>query len=134
MSILRTLDLFRTTPVNTAMVVDEYGTIQGIVTRTDLLEAVAGDLPDVDVEGEAKVTRNPDGSLLIDATLPISDMTELQGFEQLPVGDFVTLAGFVLAQLGHVPKAGDQFAWQGWRFRIIEMDGRRVDKVRIEPL
>ncbi len=133
-SILRTLDLFRKTPVNTAMVVDEYGTIQGIVTRTDLLEAVAGDLPDVDVEGESKVTRNPDGSLLIDATLPISDMTELQGFEELPVGDFVTLAGFVLAQLGHVPKAGDQFTWQGWRFRIVDMDGRRVDKVRIEPI
>ena len=74
-SILRTLDLFRKTPVNTAMVVDEYGSIQGVVTRTDLLEAVAGDLPDVDVEGEPKVTRNPDGSLTIDATLPMSEMT-----------------------------------------------------------
>jgi putative hemolysin len=110
-SILRTLDLFRKTPVNTGVVVDEYGTIQRIVTRTDLLEAVAGDLPDVDVGTDEKVTRRSDGSLLIDAALPMSEMTDLQGFHGLPVGDFVTLAGFVLAQLGHVPEAGDQFIW-----------------------
>ena len=134
LSILRTLDLFRKTPVNTAVVVDEYGTIQGIVTRTDLLEAVAGDLPDVDVEGDPKVTQKSDGSLLIDATVPMSEMTDLQGFRQLPVGDFVTLAGFVLAQLGHVPKAGDEFTWDRWRFRVVEMDGRRVDKVAVEPM
>jgi putative hemolysin len=134
LSILRTLDLFRKTPVNTGVVVDEYGTIQGIVTRTDLLEAVAGDLPDVDVGGDPKVTRNSDGSLLIDATLPMSEMTDLQGFHELPLGDFVTLAGFVLAQFGHVPKAGDQFTWDRWRFRVVEMDGRRVDKVAVEPM
>ena len=132
-SILRTLDLFRKTPVNTGVVVDEYGTIQGIVTRTDLLEAVAGDLPDIDGGGDPKVTRGSDGSLLIDAAVPMSEMTDLQGFHELPVGDFVTLAGFVLAQLGHVPEAGDQFTWDGWRFRIVEMDGRRVDKVLVEP-
>jgi len=132
-SILRTLDLFRKTPVNTAVVVDEYGTIQGIVTRTDLLEAVAGDLPDIDVGSDPKVTRKPDGSLLIDAAMPMSEMTDLDGFNKLPAGDFVTLAGFVLAQLGHVPKAGDQFAWDGWRFRVAEMDGRRIDKVLVEP-
>ena len=116
------------------MVVDEYGTIQGIVTRTDLLEAVAGDLPDVDVAGDPKVTWRSDGSLLIDAALPMSEMTDLQGFHGLPVGDFVTLAGFVLAQLGHVPEAGDQFTWDRWRFRVAEMDGRRVDKVVVEPI
>jgi putative hemolysin len=134
LSILRTLDLFRKTPVNTGVVVDEYGTIQGIVTRTDLLEAVAGDLPDVDVGGDPKVTRKSDGSLLIDATLPMSEMTDLQGFHELPLGDFVTLAGFMLAQFGHVPKAGDQFTWDRWRFRVVEMDGRRVDKVAVEPM
>jgi putative hemolysin len=116
------------------VVVDEYGTIQGIVTRTDLLEAVAGDLPDVDVGGDPKVTRKSDGSLLIDATLPMSEMTDLQGFHELPLGDFVTLAGFMLAQFGHVPKAGDQFTWDRWRFRVVEMDGRRVDKVAVEPM
>jgi putative hemolysin len=134
LSILRTLDQFRKTPVNTAVVVDEFGTIQGIVTRTNLLEAVAGDLPDVDVGGDPKVTRKPDGSLLIDATLPMREMTGLQDFHELPAGDFVTLAGFVLAQLGHIPKAGDQFTWSGWRFRVVEMDARRIDKVVIEPI
>jgi putative hemolysin len=134
LSILRTLDLFRRTPVNTAVVVDEYGTVQGMVTRTDLLEAVAGDLPDIDTGGDPKVTRQSDGSLLIDAMVPMSEMRGLQGFHQLPAGDFVTLAGFVLAQLGHVPKAGDQFTWDGWRFRVVEMDRRRVDKVAVERI
>jgi putative hemolysin len=132
-SILRTLDLFRKTPVNTAVVVDEFGTIQGIVTRTDLLEAVAGDLPDVDVGSDPKVTRRSDGSLLIDAAIPMSEMSDLHGFRKLPDGDFVTLAGFVLAQLGHIPEAEDQFVWDGWRFRVVEMQGRRIDKVLVEP-
>ena len=52
---------------------------------------------------------------------------------ELPVGDFVTLAGFVLTQLGHVPETGDEFVWNGWRFRVVEMDGRRIDKVLVEP-
>jgi len=131
-SILRTLDLFRKTPVNTGVVLDEYGTIQGIVTRTDLLEAVAGDLPDVDVGPDPKVTRRSDGSLLIDAAMPMSKITDLDGFRKLPVGDFVTLAGFVLAELGHVPAPGDEFVWNEWRFRVVEMDGRRIDKVLVE--
>lgn len=132
-SILRTLDLFRKTPVNTAVVVDEYGTIQGIVTRTDLLEAVAGDLPDVEVGSDPKVMRHSNGSFLIDAAMPIREMTDLNCFRELPVGDFVTLAGFVLAQLGHVPETGEEFTWDGWRFRIVEMDGRRIDRVLVEP-
>jgi len=75
------------------------------VTRTDLLEAVAGDLSDVDVGSDPKVTRRSDGSLLIDAAIPMSEMSDLHGFRKLPDGDFVTLAGFVLAQLGHIPEA-----------------------------
>lgn len=132
-SILRTLDLFRKRPVNTAVVVDEYGTIQGIVTRTDLLEALAGDLPDVEVHSEPKVTRNANGSLLIDVAMPIREMDNLNCFLKPPVGDFVTLAGFVLAQLGHVPETGEEFARDGWRFRVVEMDGQRIDKVLVEP-
>lgn len=133
LSILRTLDLFRKTPVNTAVVVDEYGTIQGIVTRTDLLEALAGDLPDVEIGPDPQVTRNSDGSLLIDGAMPIWEMVDLNCFRRPPVGDFVTLAGFVLAQLGHVPEAGEEFTQDGWRFRVVEMDRRRIDKVLVEP-
>jgi putative hemolysin len=132
-SILHAIDLFRKTPVNTAVVVDEYGTIQGLVTRTDLLEAVAGDLPDVDVEREPQVVHRDDGSLLIDAAIAMSDIVGLNGFHALPPGDFVTLAGFVLARLGRLPKTGDEFVWNGWRFQVAAMDGRRIDKVLARP-
>jgi putative hemolysin len=63
----------------------------------------------------------------------MSEMSDLHGFRKLPDGDFVTHAGFVLAQLGHIPKAGDRFVWDGWRFRVVEMEGRRIDKVLVEP-
>ena len=132
-SILRTLDLFRKTPVHSAMIVDEYGSIQGIVTRTDLLEAVAGDLPNINIESEPKVERRDDGAFLIDATIPISEVADLLGLDGLPHGDYLTLAGFVLSQLQHVAQADAQFAWGQWRFQIAEMDGHRIEKVLVRP-
>jgi len=128
-SILRTIALFRKTPVNTAVIVDEYGTVQGIVTRTDLLEAVAGRLPDVDVRPEAKVTRREDGSILIDATTPISDVADLLGLSESQQADFVTVAGLILSNLDHVPQVGEQLSWGKWRFEIAEMDGARISKI-----
>ena len=132
-SILRTLDLFRKTPVNTAVVVDEYGIVQGIVTRTDLLEAVAGRLPDVDVPPNGKVMRKDDGSILIDAATPISDVAELLGLDEAPEKEFVTVAGLVLSKLDHVPRAGEQLSCGGWRIEIAEMDGARISKVLARP-
>ena len=128
-SILRTLDLFRKTAVNTAVIVDEYGTVQGIVTRTDLLEAVAGRLPDVDVRPDGKVVRNEDGSILIDAAIPISDVAELLGLGEAPEKEFVTVAGLVLSNLDHVPRVGEQLSYRDWRFEIAEMDGARISRV-----
>ena len=133
-SILRALDLFRKTPVNTAIIVDEYGSIQGIVTRTNLLEAVAGDLPDVDIEPDLKVTKQADGALLIDGSMPIPDVVGLLGLHHRPAGDFVTLAGFALHQFHHVPQPAEQFTWHSWRFRVVEMDGSRIDKMLIQPV
>jgi len=132
-SILRTLDLFRKMPVNTAVVVDEYGTVQGIVTRTDLLEAVAGRLPDVDARPDGKVMRKEDGSFLIDAAAPIADVAELLRLGDAPEKDFVTVAGLVLSNLDHVPHAGEQLSYGGWRFEIVEMDGARISKVLARP-
>ncbi len=132
-SILRALDLFRKTPVNTAVIVDEYGAIRGIVTRTDLLEAVAGDLPDVDVESDQKVIRREDGALLVDGSMPIQDVAGLLGLPDRPQGDFVTLAGFALHQLHHVPQPAEQFTWNGWSFQVVEMDGSRIHKMLVEP-
>ena len=131
-TVLRTLDLFRKTPVHTAVVVDEFGALQGIVTRTDLLEAVAGDLPKIDSQARPKVTQREDGSYLIDAFVPFSDVMRLIGMGEAPSGDYVTLAGFVLSQLHELPKPGDHFVCGGWRFEVVDMDGRRIDMILVQ--
>ncbi|MGA8963122.1 MAG: hemolysin family protein [Pseudolabrys sp.] len=131
-SILRTLDLFRKTPVHTAIVVDEFGSLQGIVTRTDLLETVAGDLPKIDAPVRPKITQREDGSYLIDASIPFPDAMQLVGIREAPPGEYVTLAGFVLARLHELPKPGDHLLWAGWRFEDVDMDGRRIDMVLVQ--
>jgi CBS domain containing-hemolysin-like protein len=129
-TILRTLDLFRETPVHAAVVVDEFGIIQGIVTRTDLLETVAGDLPKIDVPARPRVTQREDGSYLIDASVPFTEVAQLIRVEdKAPAGDYVTLAGFMLWNLQVLPKPGDHIAWAGWRFEVVDMDGRRIDMI-----
>ena len=133
-SILRALDLFRRTPVNAAVIVDEYGSVQGLVTRTDLLEAVAGPLPEVDRRPEQKVIRREDGALLIDGATPVSEVAPLLGLSELPEKDAVTVAGLVLAQADHLPKMGEQFSSNGWRFEVAELDGARISKVLARPL
>jgi putative hemolysin len=131
-AILRTLDLFRKTPVHTAIVVDEFGSLQGIVTRTDLLETVAGDLPKIDAPKRPKITQREDGSYLIDASVPFPDVLQLMGMSDAPSGDYVTLAGFMLAQLHELPKPGDHLVWAGWRFEVVDMDGRRIDMILVQ--
>jgi len=131
-TVLRTLDLFRKTPVHTAIVVDEFGALQGMVTRTDLLEAVAGDLPKIDSSARPKLTRREDGSYLIDAFVPFSDVMQLIGMGEAPAGDYVTLAGFVLTQLHELPKPGDHFICGGWRFEVVDMAGQRIDMILVQ--
>ena len=131
-AILRTLDLFRKTPVHTAIVVDEFGALQGIVTRTDLLETVAGDLPKIDAPKRPKITQREDGSYLIDASVPFPDVLQLIGMSDPPSGDYVTLAGFILSQLHELPKPGDHLVWAGWRFEVVDMDGRRIDMILVQ--
>jgi putative hemolysin len=132
-SILRTLELFRATPVNEALVVDEFGSVQGIVTRTDLLEAVAGDLAKVEGESVSKVTRQDDGSFVIDAAMPMDEVAKLLQPKSLPAGDFVTLGGFVLSQLSHMPHRGEQFVWEGWDFQVAEVDRSRISRLLVRP-
>jgi putative hemolysin len=130
-SILRALELFKNTPAHTAVIIDEFGVVQGIVTRTDLLEAIAGDLPDLDAAAPPDVVRRDDGALLINAAMPIAEVAELLGVRDLTSGDFLTLAGFVLFRLDHVPQIGEHFTWSGRRFEVAEMDGRRIGKVLV---
>jgi putative hemolysin len=131
-SILRTLDLFRSTPVNEALVVDEFGTIQGIVTRTDLLEAVAGDLAKVEGEAGAKVTQRDANSFILDGTMPIDEVAKLLSAQELPPGDFVTLWGFALARLEHIPQRGERFSWDKWDFQVLETHPSRAGRLLAE--
>ena len=131
MKIFKVLEQFKKAPVRLAMIVDEYGGLQGIVTQTDLLEAIAGNLPDI-VGEEPEAVEREDGSLLIDGMMSAQD-----AFDRLAIppaeGGFHTIAGFVLSQLGHLPVLGEHFDYEGWRFEVVDLDGRRIDKLLAVP-
>ena len=127
-TILESFEVFRTSPSEMALVVDEYGTLLGIVTRTDLLEAIAGHLPQPDdADPQAKEVRP--GVLVLDASMAIYDAQERLNISETPRGEFHTLAGFVLAQLGRVPAVGDRVRWNEWAVEVSKMDGWRIDEV-----
>ena len=131
-SVLKLLDLFRRTGVHMAVIVDEYGITQGLATPTDILEAIAGDLPEPGEEIETLIVRREDGSWLVDGLLPIDEFEDRVGLRGLSEdGDFYTIAGFVLQQIGHLPTAGESFEHMGARFEVVDMDGRRVDKILV---
>jgi CBS domain containing-hemolysin-like protein len=130
--IFRVLEQFKEAPVRLATILDEYGVLQGIVTQTDLLEAIAGDLPAVEGEQPDIVQRN-DGSFLIDGMMSAQDAFDRLGLRTRPEGDFHSIAGFALLQLEHLPQAGESFDYEGWRFEVVDLDGRRIDKVLAIP-
>jgi CBS domain containing-hemolysin-like protein len=126
--VFRVLDQFKKAPVRLAIVIDEYGSLEGIVTQTDLLEAIAGDLPDADETPD--VVERKDGSLLIDGMMLAYDAFNRLGLRVRDTdGDFHTVAGFALSCLDHLPEAGEQFDYEDWRFEIVDMDGHRIDKI-----
>jgi putative hemolysin len=118
-----------------ALVVDEYGTIDGMVTLTDVLEAIVGDLPALDEKGEPAAIKREDGSWLLDGMMPVDELQMLLNLGELPEDsdDYDTLGGIFMAQLGRVPRTGDKFEWNHLRFEVVDMDGHRVDKVLITP-
>ena len=131
---LAVIGQFREHGVEIALVTDEYGGIEGLVTLTDLMEAIVGDLPSGEQEQEPPIRRRDDGSWLIDAVLPLDALKELIGRETLPgedIGGFHTLAGFLLHRFARVPRAGDHISWDGLRFEVMDMDGHRIDKVLV---
>lgn len=131
---LRVLERFKETGVHLALVVDEYGSLEGLVTPNDLLEALVGDLPELDRPEEPKALRREDGSWLLDGLLGSEDLKELLELDTLPheeVSDYRTLGGLVVTHLGHIPRSGEHFDWSGWRFEVVDMDGSRVDKVLV---
>jgi putative hemolysin len=132
MPVLRALEALRQARVSMALVVDEYGEVEGVVTVEDVLEAVVGDMPERRLGEEPAIVEREDGSLLMDGMLAIDEVKLALGFDRLPEeGSYHTLAGFILAQLGRVPKEGEAVAYGGWRFEVVDMDGRRIDKVLV---
>ncbi len=132
---LKLLEIFREEQQTLALVVDEYGDIQGIVTLTDLLGAVLGRLQDIQNQAEEQlVVERPDGSWLVDGRLSIEEFRELVSLQVLPGeddNDFTTVAGMVIARYGRIPHAGEHFDWQGWRVEVVDLDGARVDKILV---
>lgn len=135
--VLKVLELFKQSGPHLALVVDEYGIIQGLVTLNDILEAIIGDIPSVDDTDEAQAVQREDGSWLVDGMLPVEEFRQLFDIEELPGeqrGNYHTLGGFVITHLGRIPTAADRFEWSGLRFEVMDMDGNRVDKVLVMPI
>ncbi len=133
--ILRLLELFRESKMHFAVIVDEHGSIEGVVTPSDILTAITGELPDTASEEVPEVVARDDQSWLIDGRMPIDDVERTLGVGNMRSGDdYTTLAGFVLAQLGHLPTTGENFRWRNMRFEIVDMDARRIDKLLVQRL
>jgi putative hemolysin len=129
MAVLAILDRFRNAAAHMAVIVDEHGALEGIVTPMDILTGIAGDLPDHGETAGPDAVERPDGSWLLEASMPVHAVERVLSVPDMALGDYETLAGFVLHQLGHLPVSGESITWEGWCFEVIDMDGRRIDKV-----
>lgn len=130
LSVLRLIEEFRTAPLQVALVVDEYGSVLGLVTPTDVLEVIAGDFPD-DMARDPVAVCETGGAWLFDASIDMRRVEQLLG-QRLGADDsFSTLAGYVLQRLGRLPAAGEVFADEGWRFEVVAMDGARIERLRV---
>lgn len=132
MSALDLLEKFKTERSHQAIVTDEYGSIRGLVTINDLVEAMVGELPTAGDDAEPEIVERADGTFLVDGKLPTHEFKEKFEIKTLPDeedGYYQTVGGFVMAMLGRIPRAGDLFDWDRWRVEVMDMDGRRVDKV-----
>ena len=134
-NVLRLVELFREAAVHLAVVVDEHGSIEGIVTATDVLEAIAGEIPELGDTDLPEAVRRSDDSWLLDGRLAIDEVERLLGRNDMRSGDdYTTIAGFVLAQLGRLPVTADSFEWKDLRFEVVDMDDRRIDKLLVQRL
>jgi putative hemolysin len=132
------LEEFRDAETPMALVVDEYGDIEGLVTLNDLLAAVVGasQLGHVGSEEHPPIVPREDGSWLVDGSLSTDDLRELLHVDRLPgeeEHEYRTAAGMVMTALGHIPQTGEVFAWRGIRFEVVDLDGARIDKLLVTP-
>ncbi|MEI7470990.1 MAG: hemolysin family protein [Chitinophagaceae bacterium] len=127
------LEKFKDTKIHSCFIVNEYGTLEGMITLNDIMEAIVGDVPQTG-QDEYEIVERTDGSFLVDAQIPFYDF--LSRFDKTDWmnqddHDFDTLAGFVLHELEHIPATGETFEWRGFSFEIIDMDGQRIDKLLV---
>jgi putative hemolysin len=137
MSSLKALEIFKEKGTHIALVIDEYGGIEGIVTHNDILEAIVGYIPSAGEPVQPQATRRDDGSWLVDGLLHIDELKEIFELEKMPEGAYSvyhTVGGFVISQLRTIPSPGQSFRWENLRFEVLDMDGRRVDKVLVTPI
>jgi putative hemolysin len=132
--VLNVLELFKQSGTHIALVTDEYGGIEGLVTLNDVIESIVGNLPNDDEISEPQVIQREDGSYLLDGLLAIDELKAILQRESLPEeeeGQYQTLGGYVMAYLGKIPTSGDHFEVENLRFEVMDMDGVRVDKVMV---
>jgi len=137
MDALDVVDVLKSSTIHIALVHDEYGHFQGVVTSADILETIVGTFETEEGPAEPAVVRRADGSYLISGTMPADEFSELLGLELPEPRSFSTVAGLVLEHLGHIPGTGEVFELQGWQVEVVDLDGRRVDKIlakRVRPM
>jgi putative hemolysin len=130
------LEHFRGSDAQLVFVVDEYGEVQGVITLRDVLEAIAGEFS-APSDGEAWAVRREDGSWLMDGLIPVPELKDRLGIKELPEEDrgrYNTLAGMIMLLLGRLPRTTDAVEWGAWRFEVVDLDGKRVDKVLVTRL
>jgi putative hemolysin len=128
------LEKFKQTKTHSCFIVDEYGSILGMITLNDILEAIVGDMPQPDV-ADYEIIEREDGSFLVDAQIPFYNfLAKFEKTDWMNEGEqnFDTFAGFVLHELEHIPRAGEKFDWKGFKFEVVDMDGHRIDKVLVK--
>lgn len=133
----RLIESFKKSGKHIALVVDEFGGLQGLVTLNDVMMAIVGNLPEREQRHDPKAALRQDGTWLIDAMLDIDETKSSLGIEEDLPGEnenrFSTLGGFILFRIGHIPREGEKFQWDGFEFEIIDMDRQRIDKVLVTP-
>ena len=136
MTALQVLEHIKKSSSHIVLVVDEYGGIEGLLTHHDILEAIAGDMPLGATPNQPKAVQRKDGSWLLDGMISVDEFKELFQLETLP-GEkrdtFQTLGGFLFTQMGRVPSVSETFEWNHLRFEVVDMDGKRIDKVLVSP-
>jgi putative hemolysin len=129
-SALKAFSALKTSGVRTALILDEYGGVSGLISLSDLVESIVGDIPGKGDEDEPAITRRPDGSYLVDGALPLDRFSRELGLDAA-AGDYDTVAGLVLDRMGKIPKAGDTCAWGDCILEVLDMDGNRIDKLLV---